>query len=593
MYCVVCLLLFIVLVAPYGNAAVDAQTISELKNSLQSVEWKDREEAAYQIEKLGPEAKETVPVLIECLSDEEWKVRKAAAIALTSMGIYAQPAVDALIKALNDYEWHVRKPAAQALAAIGPAAEPAVPELIEALNDIEWHVRKPAAEALAAIGKPSKPAIPELIEALYDEEWHVRKPAVFALGVLGAEAAKAIPDIEKRLDDYEEQVRIAAQSALNNIQLDMGNEKIRFWDAQRKGANGMGGANHDEWFKAASELGLEYIRLTPAEMKPAKKDFLIGDADHYEGIPEQDLKKLIEVLDVAQSYDVKIVLTMFGLPGARFRQHNDYKFDYRLWTDEKYQQQAFQFWKDLAGELKNHPAVVAYNPLNEPHPARKDGFESASPQFEQWKEKNEGGLADLNRFNRLMVSAIREVDLYTPIHLDGWFHASHEGIQYLEPLKDDRILYAFHFYEPWVFATYRINKGRFSYPDAMPVGDSNKTEPWTIDTIRYLFQPTVKWAKKNKVPANRIVLGEFGCDRRVEGAQQYLSHIIDTANSYNWHWAFYAFRSHTWDGLDYELGTKPLAGQYWTAREEGKSHEELIQRHDNPLFNVIKKELKK
>ncbi len=367
-------------------------------------------------------------------------------------------------------------------------------------------------------------------------------------------------------------------------------DKMVFWDTQRKGANGGGGANHQEWFQAASELGLEYIRLSPATWKAARRDFLIGDADQYKGIPKPDLEKLLHVLDIANRYGVKIVLTMFSLPGQRFRQHNDYQFDYRIWTDERYQTQALQFWKDLAGKLKDHPAIVAYNPLNEPHPARKDGFESGRDGFHEWLDENREGTADLNRFNRRVVKAIREVDPHTPILLDCCFHATPEGMQYMQPLKEKNILYSFHFYEPWIFVTYRINKSRFSYPSKMPVGSSDKTKPWTIETLNRRFQTPIVWAKRHHIPSNRIVVGEFGCDRRVAGAKEYLRDLIEKFNHHRWHWAFYSFRAHDWDGLDYELGTEKLGWKYWQAREEGKSHEELIQRRDNPLFDVIKNE---
>jgi len=369
--------------------------------------------------------------------------------------------------------------------------------------------------------------------------------------------------------------------------------KMSFWDVQRKGANGGYGANRSEWFRAAGELGLEFIRLTPVTWKPARRDFLIGDADEYTGIPPADLEALIQALDFAETYRVKIVLSMFELPGTRYSQHNNDQFDYRLWTDETYQQQALQFWKDLVREIKNHPAIVAYNPLNEPHSERKDGHTSGTPEFEKWLEKNRGGAADLNRFYRRMVKAIREVDPGTPIILDCCFHACPEGMKYLQPVEDDKIIYSFHFYEPWVFSTYRVNKERFSYPDKMPVDDSDKTQSWTLDALRECFQPAIDWAKRYNIPANRIAVGELGCDRRVSGAIQYIGDLIDAFNAQKWHWAFYTFRSSEWDGRDFELGTEPLGWEYWKAREAGKTHEDLIQRRDNPLFDVIKKEFKK
>ena len=62
------------------------------------------------------------------------------------------------------------------------------------------------------------------------------------------------------------------------------------------------------------------------------------------------------------------------------------------------------------------------------------------------------------------------------------------------------------------------------------------------------------------------------------------------SGSLRWHWAFYSYRSPDWDGMDYELGVEKLGWKYWEAREQGKGHEQLIRRRDNPLWDVFKKE---
>ena len=58
----------------------------------------------------------------------------------------------------------------------------------------------------------------------------------------------------------------------------------------------------------------------------------------------------------------------------------------------------------------------------------------------------------------------------------------------------------------------------------------------------------------------------------------------------HWHWAFYSYQSPDWDGMDYELGVEKLGWKYWEAHEQGKGHEELVRRCDNPLWDVFKKE---
>ena len=145
--------------------------------ALSSREWREREQAAEALGRMGPIARGAIPHLIERLADEEWQVRKAAATAFSRMGSVPEQVIPSLIAALADKEWQVRGAAAEAMTNIGLASAPAVRALSEALADEEWQVRSPAALALAIIGPPSKPALERLIGALDDEEWKVRKHA--------------------------------------------------------------------------------------------------------------------------------------------------------------------------------------------------------------------------------------------------------------------------------------------------------------------------------------------------------------------------------------------------------------------------------
>lgn len=391
---------------------------------------------------------------------------------------------------------------------------------------------------------------------------------------------------------------VGSMLLLSSILEAQANPKLAFWDQQRKGANGDGGAllnsgtSPDEWFSAAAQAGINYVRLFIAEWQGESKDFLMGDADNFGQLVPKDLAFLVEVLDIAERHEVKIVLCMFQLPGARWRQLNNMKRDFRIWTDDTFQQQAISFWEQLAKELKDHPAVVGYNILNEPHPSWKDHPGSSTKDgFEQWLQEIEGTTADLNRFYEKAVKRIRAIDAQTPIMLDGWQYASIEGFPYLQPLQDDAILYAFHFYGKWRYATFRVNKGKFSYPDKMPTGEKNETEKWEAGRITKEMTPIFEWASHHQVPLNRIVAAEFGVDRRVGGAALFLKDTIKSLNNKKLHWAFYSFRSATWDGLDYELGTAKLGWNYWKQREVGRLHEELIKRGDNPLWEIFKAEL--
>ena len=162
----------------------------------------------------------------------------------------------------------------------------------------------------------------------------------------------------------------------------------------------------------------------------------------------------------------------------------------------------------------------------------------------------------------------------------------------LVPIAEPAILYAFHGYGPWTYVTFRANKERYSYPDRMPGGWDGPTEAWTLENVRGMVSPVLDWMERHEIPAWRIVASEFGVDRRVGGAQAYLADLIRVFNENDWHWSFYAFRGDgAWSGMDYELGTEPIPWRIWEAEERGEDISRFKRRHDNPLWNVIQREL--
>ena len=378
---------------------------------------------------------------------------------------------------------------------------------------------------------------------------------------------------------------------LSNVSL--AEEKIDFWNEQRKGANYFNVLPEEQWFKDASELGIEWVRITYDKWEGEKRDFLMGDAGNYQGLIKEDLDKLIQVLNWSQKYGIKAVITPLGLPGNRWVQKNSGKKDLRLWNNKKYWQQSALFWQDLAKQLKDHPAVYAYNIINEPAPETDTGIaeHGNTSRFISWYQKYQGTSRDLPKFYRLVIKSIRESDLNTPIMLDSGWYAQPNAFIYWPKLRDDKILYSFHMYEPYDF-TSRLNfskKRNLKYPGKIPF--AGQLVEWNASQIRKYLAPYFEWAKKNGIALNRLVAGEFGCYRRNKGCEKYLQDVISILNEEKAHWAFYAFREDEWDGYDYELGTGGLGWDYWKLKEAGKNPQP--PRRSNSLFSVIEREFDK
>ncbi|EHM10884.1 endoglucanase [Thermanaerovibrio velox DSM 12556] len=373
-----------------------------------------------------------------------------------------------------------------------------------------------------------------------------------------------------------------------------GEDKISFWDVQRKGTNFFNHEPTEEWFDAAKALGVDWVRLAYDKWDGEGRDFLLKDADRYGGLSRRDLEKLKRVLGWAHERGMKVVIAPLTLPGSRWAQNNRGKRDVRLWRDRAYWAQAEAFWRDLAMELKGNPAVVGYNIINEPVPEFRTGLQETASveEYRAWYRKHRGTAADLFEFYRGVIAAIREVDKDTPIMVDsGWFARPDAFTYWPAGLEDRKVLYAVHMYEPYEFTSHRNFKERrgFSYPGEVPYGGG--IERWDRGRIQEYFAPFLRWAGDNRIAPNRIVVAEFGCYRRNPGAERYFKDLISLMNRWKVHWAFYAFREDRWDGMDYEIGPGGLGEAYWKAVEKGLKPNP--PRRDNRIFDVIRGEFRR
>ncbi|MBV4503391.1 glycoside hydrolase family 5 protein [Pseudomonas sp. BW13M1] len=346
---------------------------------------------------------------------------------------------------------------------------------------------------------------------------------------------------------------------------------IDFWNTPRHGGNSFNRLPPNQaYFAALKGYGASWVRLSYDKWQPAERDFLLGNADDYQGLADADLKQLIAVLDRAHAAGLKVVITPLSLPGMRWAQNNQNRFDDRLWQDKRYWTQSARFWRDVAQALKDHPAVAAYNLINEPAPEKHGGLAEHADldRMKQWYAREQGGARDLPALYRQLLAAIREVDGKTPIMVDaGWYAAADAFGYWPKVLADERVLYSVHMYEPYA-ATSAPNLARkqpFAYPGPVPF--AGQTRQWDAEQVaRYLQQP-VDWADSIKLPRSRLVVGEFGCMRRLPGCRQYLEDVLTVLDRQQLHWAFYSFREDSWDGMDYELGSAKVPWRYWQAIE--------------------------
>ena len=161
-------------------------------------------------EALAKVGRNSVPDLVQALQDP--KIRQYVVGILAKIGEDASDAVPALVQLLPDGDVNVRASAAKALGAIGKGAVDAVPSLVQLLPDEDTNVRINAAEALAEIGRD---AVPALVQLLPDEDTNVRASAVWTLAKIGK---AAVPALIQTLQDKNAQTRISAAGILGQIE---------------------------------------------------------------------------------------------------------------------------------------------------------------------------------------------------------------------------------------------------------------------------------------------------------------------------------------------------------------------------------------
>lgn len=372
-------------------------------------------------------------------------------------------------------------------------------------------------------------------------------------------------------------------------------DKMDFWQQPQHGGNSFNRLPPNEaYFKALHDYGASWVRLSWDKWPKQQRDFLMGSADDYQGLMPEDLATLKQVLDNAQAAGIKVVITPLSLPGMRWSQNNGGKFDDRLWQDKQYWQQSARYWRDLASVLKDHPAIAAYNIINEPAPEKNsDLAEHAAPALMQaWYQRQQGSARDLPAFYRTIIAAIREVDTSTPIMVDSGWYAGADAFSYWpQKLNDPHVLYSVHMYEPYD-ATSAPNAKRqkpWVYPGKVPFAGA--MQQWDAQRVAAYLALPFSWAKEKGVANHQMVVGEFGCVRTLRGCTEYLEDVLTVLDKQQVHWAFYSFREDSWDGMDYELGNKKVPWRYWQAAEQNLP--DTVPRHATKEFEPIRKRLDK
>jgi len=102
---------------------------------------------------IGSEAKEAIPIILECTKDKDDATREYAVAALANVDANTERTIRILGEALNDESSRVRQRATRELGYQTPIPEPIIRALERAAHDNDEYVAKTAKQALESIRK--------------------------------------------------------------------------------------------------------------------------------------------------------------------------------------------------------------------------------------------------------------------------------------------------------------------------------------------------------------------------------------------------------------------------------------------------------
>jgi len=248
-------------------------------------------------------------------------------------------------------------------------------------------------------------------------------------------------------------------------------------------------------FKQIKELGFDHVRVP--------FDYHLILEDDYKTYIQSGIEHLNRALGWCDKYGLNMILDLHKAPGYSF----DSKDENQLFSDPALQEVAIDIWRLLAREYKGRfRNEVIFELLNE----------IVEPDSSRW-----------NVLASKMVKAIREIDQERYIMIGGNNYNSCSDLQYIPKYDDDKIVYTFHFYEPFYFTHQKaywsaksvgynqtleypgeyVNYDEFAknYPQYYSTG--LKEEGLNKEAMRKYLQPAATFLEENDVP---LYCGEYG-----------------------------------------------------------------------------------
>lgn len=189
-----------------------------------------------------------------------------------------------------------------------------------------------------------------------------------------------------------------------------------------------------------------------------------------------------------------------------------------------------QFWTAMARELRDDPAIFAYDVFNEPNYT--------------FRREADGAIW----YEQLMPEAIRRIRSINPLiwlAVMPWPWGFPERYASMPVIDDPAILYTFHHYAPHNFTHQGVGalpRG-VRYPGRIRAFDTSPYRQWDKAALAKSMQPAFDFARHHGV---RMMASEFGVTRWAPGRDRWIADMLSIFEENRVDWLFHTYN--TWNG---------------------------------------------
>jgi hypothetical protein len=232
-------------------------------------------------------------------------------------------------------------------------------------------------------------------------------------------------------------------------------------------------------------------------------------------------------------------------------------FNDSVWEDQVAQDAWVEMWAYTAERYGLNPIVAGFKLMVEPN-APGVFFEVYEP--EEFYPEFADTLFDWNQLYPRIVSGIRDVDTNTPILIGGTGWSGVVWLPSVIPVDDQRTVYVVHQYEPQEDYSHQEPNGSISYPGSLDLDYDGEEDSFDKAWLEDLLSPVAAFATRHDVP---IVVDEFGANRWVPGAAEYLDDEMALFEQYGFNYTIWEWQT-SWEpfaedvhDMNYLLGPDP------------------------------------